>query len=261
MGHILLGPMPRTKPWMEVVTLIAAGADVSQVGNATISAAEKAFAFVLNDKGFTEAAWIMTQLGVAAKKPDILAHLRSAGLLLPPDANLIDLSTAIYELLDRRAYSSTERSDLGELASRALVRGINDVMANKVTSLFYDPETLKAGLATLGKINEFGNLSRRFFTRLIYASLDYFLSKTLDTHVGEGMRFPTQNQLAQFNSALETHCWETSLIVEKYSRDWFSKHKFEGKGDISRKESDGFASFALKKITDELKMGVTGNER
>ncbi len=260
MGHIRLGVLPRTKAWRDVVGLIVSGADVAEVANATIVAAGNAFSFVLNDKGFTEAAWLMTQLGIAAKKPDLLAHLRTVGLSLPSDATLVDLTTAISEALDRRAYSSIERSDLGEVANRALIGAVNDIMTNKVASLFYDPDTLKAGLATLGKEAEFGHLSRRFFARLTHESLNYFLSKTLDTHVGEGMRFTTQNQVAQFVSALETHCREASLIVEDYSTDWFSKHRYKGNGDISRKTSDGFASYALKKITDELRVGARCNE-
>lgn len=74
MGHVRLGLLPRSKAWKEVVGLIAAGADVPQVANATISAAETAFSFVMNDLGYTEAVWLMTQLAIAAKKPDILAH-------------------------------------------------------------------------------------------------------------------------------------------------------------------------------------------
>lgn len=76
MGHVRLGVLPRTKAWKEVVGLIAAGADVSQVANATITAAEKAFTFVMDDKGYTEAVWLMTQLAIAAKKDDPYAHLR-----------------------------------------------------------------------------------------------------------------------------------------------------------------------------------------
>lgn len=260
MGHIRLGTLPRTKAWRDVVRLIVTGADVGQVAYATITAAESAFSFVLNDKGFTEAAWLLTQLGIAAKKPDILAHLRTVGLSMPADATLADLTSAISEALDRRAYSSIERGDLGELANRALIGAVSDVMSNKVATLFYDPDTLKAGLASLGKEAEFGHLSRRFFARLTFESLNYFLSKTLHTHVGEGMHFTTQNQVAQFVSALETHCREASLIVEDYSADWFSKHRYRGNGDIPRKESDGFASFALKKITDELRVGACVNE-
>ena len=59
MGHVRLGSLPRSRAWKEVVGLITAGADVSQIANATIRAADKAFTFVLNDEGFTEAVWLI----------------------------------------------------------------------------------------------------------------------------------------------------------------------------------------------------------
>ncbi len=41
----------------------------------------------------------------------------------------------------------------------------------------------------------------------------------------------------------------------------FSKHRFEESGVISRKSSDGFAGYALKKMTDELKAGARSDAR
>ena len=38
-GHIRLGQLPRTRKWRDVVELVAVGADVSQVADATIRAA------------------------------------------------------------------------------------------------------------------------------------------------------------------------------------------------------------------------------
>ena len=101
MGHVRLGVLPRTKAWKEVVGLIAAGADVSQVANATINAAEKAFSFVMDDKGYTEAVWLMAQLALAASKDDPCAHLRSVGISLPDDATLSDVTVGISDALDR----------------------------------------------------------------------------------------------------------------------------------------------------------------
>lgn len=54
MGHVRLGLLPRSRAWKEVVGLIVAGANVSQIATATINAAERAFSFVLNDEGYTE---------------------------------------------------------------------------------------------------------------------------------------------------------------------------------------------------------------
>ena len=62
-------------------------------------------------------------------------------------------------------------------------------------------------------------------------------------------------------AALETHTREASVIVEQFSSEWFSKHRFEEGGDISRKSSDGFASYALTKMKDELKAGARSDAR
>jgi phage terminase large subunit len=51
------------------------------------------------------------------------------------------------------------------------------------------------------------------------------------------------------------------VIVETFSAEWFSKHRFEEGGDISRKSSDGFAGYALKKMKDELKAGARSDAR
>lgn len=248
---------------MVVLFMIAAGADVSQIANATITAAEKAFSFVMDDVGYTEAVWLMTQMAIAAKKPDIHAHLADdAGIHLPADPSLIDITTAITEALDKRVDGNGKRSDLGGLANRAIVGAVNDILAPKLHSLFSsDPDTMRAALADLGKPREFGEFSRRFFARLTNEGLQYFLSKVVNTQLGEGMRFATMNQSAQFNTALETHTREASLIVEQFSSEWFSKHRFHEGGDISRESSDGFAGYALKKMKDELKAGARSDAK
>ncbi len=262
MGHVRLGVLPRTKAWKEVVELIAAGADVSQIANATITAAEKAFSFVMDDVGYTEAVWLMTQMAIAAKKPDIHQHLAQAGIHLPSDPSLIDVTTAITEALDRRVEGNGQRSDLGGIANRAIVGAVNDVLAPKLHSLFSsDSDTMRAALADLGKPKKFGEFSRRFFARLTNEGLQYFLTKVVNTQLGDGMRFATMNQSAQFNAALETHTREASVIVEQFSNEWFSKNRFQEGGDISRKTSNKFAGYALKKMKDELKAGARSNAR
>jgi hypothetical protein len=56
-GHIRLGQLPRTRKWRDVVELVAVGADVSQVANATIRAADSAFSFVNNDSWTKRGHW------------------------------------------------------------------------------------------------------------------------------------------------------------------------------------------------------------
>jgi len=262
MGHVRLGSLPRSRAWKEVVGLITAGADVSQIANATIRAADKAFSFVLNDEGCTEAVWLMTQLAIAAKKDNFNDHLQSVGINLPQDTSLPDVAAAVAEAMDRKLESNGSRSDLGEMSQRALVGALVEHISPKLPSLFApDASDVQAALASLGKKREFGELSRTFFAKLTNDSMNYFLTKTLATHLGEGQRFTTMNEVGQFEKALTTHCKEASLIVEQFSADWFSKHKYEEGGDISRESSNGFASYALKKMKDELKEGARTNAR
>lgn len=256
MGHIRLGLLPRTRAWKEVVGLIVAGADVSQVATATINAAEKAFSFVLNDEGYTEAVWLMTQLAIAAKQENYREHLAGIGVHLPDKSTVADIATALSDTLDRKL-ATGRSSDLAEIAQRALIGAVVSHLSPKLPSLFpADAADVHAALASLSRQKEFGELSRSFFARLTNESMGYFLSKTLATHLGEGQRFATMNQVAQFEDALQTHCREASVIVEKFSTDWFSKHRFEEGGTISRESSNGFASYALKKMKDELKAGA-----
>jgi len=217
---------------------------------------------VLNDEGFTEAVWLMTQLAIAAKKDNFNDHLQSVGINLPQDTSLPDVAAAVAEAMDRKLESNGSRSDLGEMSQRALVGALVEHISPKLPSLFApDASDVQAALASLGKKREFGELSRTFFAKLTNESMNYFLTKTLATHLGEGQRFTTMNEVGQFEKALTTHCKEASLIVEQFSADWFSKHKYEEGGDISRESSNGFASYALKKMKDELKEGARTNAR
>lgn len=259
MGHIRLGQLPRTRKWRDVVELVAAGADVSQVANATIKAADSAFSFVNNDCGYTQAVWLMTQLGLAAGQEKPLEYLRSHGIDIPDNTSLPGVAVALTEALDKHSAANGGHSDLGELAQRALVDAVIQRIEPKLRqqSLFsMQADDTQRALGEFRKPQEFGKLSREFFSRLTNECMSYFLSKTLATNLGEGQRFPTTNQMAQFEQALTTHCREASVIVETFSNEWFDKHRYEEGGAISRESVERFASYALKKMKDELKAGA-----
>jgi len=264
MGHIRLGQLPRTRKWRDVVELIAAGADVAQVANATIKAAKSAFSFVSNDCGYNQAVWLMTQLGLAAGQEKPLEYLRSQGVNIPDNTSLPGIVVALTEALDNHSAANGGHSDLGELAQRALVDAVIRRLEPKLRqkSLFNtSADDVQRALSEFRKLNEFGQLSRAFYARLANECMNYFLSQTLATNLGAGQRFPTMNQMAQFEEALATHCWEASAIVEQFSNEWFSKHRYEEQGNISRQSVRGFASWALKKIKDELKAGAAADVR
>lgn len=258
MGHTRLGTLPRSKHWREVVDLLAAGADVSQIAEATIKAADDAFSFVADDAGYNHAVWLLTQLGLAGRSENPLEHLRRQGVNIPDNTSLPGIITALSNALDAGSRHG-KLSDLGELAHRALVDAVITRMEPKLEqqSLFnMQAEDSQRALNAFSKEKEFAQLSRAFYSRLTTECMRYFLSRTLATHLGDGQRFATTNQMSQFDDTLTTHCREASKIVEQYSGEWFSKHRYEESGDIARESVQGFASWALKKMNDELRAGA-----
>lgn len=253
MGHVLLGTLPATRPWKEVVALIAGDADVDAVADATIRASDEAFNLMENDAGFREAVWLLTQLAVAAKQDDPSAHHEAIGLNLSSQTSLVEVAMAVGKAIDDGT-AVRGKSDFGEMAHNALVGAIVEKLNHKFGTLFSPSSTdVHSALASLGTKKEFGDLSRSFFAKLTHSCLDYFLTKTLGAHVGENRRFTTISEVTEFQSALETHCTETALIVQKYSGEWFSKGMFEGAGEVSRDKTRKFGWYAMQKIRMEIK--------
>lgn len=253
MGHVLLKGLPKSRTWQKVTSLVSNGADVEKVADATIRASEKALTTAQHDTGFREAVHILSQLAVAASKEDPAAHLAKIGVHIPKDTSLPEVIVAITDAMDRRLAGTKDRSDFGEMAQRSLVRAVTQHMKARLPELFAPSEhDVRAALQDLRKKKAFGELSRSFFSHVSNEFMGYFLSKTMSSHIGEGQAFATTNQVTQFQQAMKTHCDESSVVVEQYSGDWFSKHRFEEAGDISRESADGFGWYALEKMRSAM---------
>lgn len=252
MGHSWIGTSPRTRTWRAVTDLISDGADAPAVAEATLKAAEKAFAWVQEDTGFRESVRLLTQMAVAAGKPDPLAHLAAAGVAIPNAASLVDVVMGISEALDARMEEARDRSAFGDVARRALASAVTGYLEDRLGGLFEPTRgEMGAALRDLRKAGTFAEVFRSFASNLTNETLDYFLSRELPTHLGH--RFQTANQKAQFEKALRTHCQESSEIVVVYAKEWFGKHLYEEGGDISPDSAEGFGWYGMQKMRAELK--------
>ena len=111
---------------------------------------------------------------------------------------------------------------------------------------------MRAAFASLGTEVQFGAFARQFFSRFTFKTLDYFLSKAVPGQIGEGKRFRTVDEQAKFTDALRTHCHEASESAQRYAGEWFSLHRFQTAGDITRDETRGFLEHAVPKLLDEF---------
>lgn len=249
MGHVRLGTLPMTRRWKEVIRLIAEDAGVSKIADATMSAADKALEQMSSDPGFAHAAWLLTQLGVAAKQADKKACLEKAGIRLPQHASLADVAVALGLAVDKRA---GRISDIGLIAKESLIASVVERLHDRAGLFEASSEMIHAELGALGRDKAFGELARAFFAQVTNRSIGYFLDRTLPLQIGPDQQFKSRAEVTQFRTAMDKHCYETAEIVEKYASSWFSKNRYKGDGDIRRDKSEGFGWYGIQKIRAEL---------
>jgi hypothetical protein len=250
-GHMKLGPLPATRPWKEVVRQIADGADVPQVAEATLRAAQRALGTVEGDAGFREAVYLMAELAVAGTTVDAAEHLAGIGVEIGDSGSPAEVGAAVSEALDRRMEGKGERSDWGEMARSALVSTVIEYLTSQGASLFEASRAdLTGTLAPLHREKQFGEIGRRFFGTFTNEVLNYFLSKTLGAHVGQ--RFVTTNQLAVFKDGMRRHCDEAAVIVEKFCGQWLAKCRREHGGRVSREQAEKLGWNSVRKLQLEL---------
>lgn len=253
MGHSRIGTLPATRKWKEVVSLVANGADEAQVADAVMVATGKTFARVRDDAGFREAMRLIMQLALAGSRPNTAAELDAAGLAVADNTSLVDVVMSIGEEFDKRVGAANGQSDFAEVAHRALVGTVTDLLKENLPSLFEPSrDDVASAFKKLKQPGNFGKFFQHFIGGLTNELLNTYLDRTLGTHLGEGQRFATTDGIGQFTHAMKTHCQEAAKIVEKFAADWFSKQRFLGGGSIAREKAEGFGWVAFRKMTLEL---------
>jgi hypothetical protein len=144
------------------------------------------------------------------------------------------------------------RTDLGEIAQGAAAESLAAVAGADLPGLFGPTAAdVRLSLGKLAAPDHFARLARDFFARLTQRQLDYYLSRTLSSHVGPGQRLQTTIDHSAFNTALDLHCREASRIVEAFAGGWFSKTNYQG--GITLGKARDFVFVALGKISEELR--------
>lgn len=258
MGHTRLGSLPRSRKWKEVIGLIAAGAGAEQIANAVIRAAETGLMAAAHHTGLVEAFWSLAQLTQAARENDFAAALRARGFEVTDNPSLPTILSAISAAVDRSMPNNKGRTDLGEMAHSAAVETTNRIVTERVSSLFgATAQDVQRAFRDLGTEKNFGELGKRFFGQVMNKVLQFYVSREAANHVGQGQRFANLAAKAAFDEAMNTHCRQAAVIVEKFAGEWQSKQKWEKResGGITREDVGRFAHVAMKKMVAELKEG------
>lgn len=258
MGHVRLGILPKSREWTQVVELLAAGSDVSELAAAVAIAAENELFSARSDPVLGNTVWLLTQLPLAARSDRFAAELTALGFSPGSEQSLLAIVAGFSGAVDSQVSGTAARTDLGELACQAASESLTSLVGAQMPGLFgSDPNDLRIELAKFATRDRFARLARDFFARLTHKTLDYYLSRVLADHVGPGRSLATLHDQSRFRRAFDLHCREASVIVEQFAGGWFSKANYQG--SLTRESAQNFSDYALKKVRDELRARRTGD--
>jgi hypothetical protein len=251
MGHTRLNSLPNTAPWRKVVTLLAEGADLTAVADATYRAAIDGLDLAFDDDGLVESLYLYTRITLASRQPSFVDALAAAGISIPIKPTVFDIVAGFTRAVDARLGVQRGRNDLSELAQLAATESLSRQLSSRASNLFEvsEAEVLRAARGLSTQVG-FATLAHDFFACFTRRFLAYHLGRELSNHVGGNGRFASPTEHNEFSQALDTHCREAAAVMREYAGDWYSKHNFLG--GITRQKARAFANHALKKLRHEL---------
>jgi hypothetical protein len=237
MGHTRLGKIPTTRAWRQVVGIFANAtrpeatqdysAEVARIASSTLEAAAGVIREAGRDGGLGYIFYLLTQLALAARRPQFREALADLGIQLPGTPTHFDLTIELHRAIDKHFLQIGSKSDVAEMAQQALGETLASYIRNQPRDLFAEAsEQLQSDLRHLGTQNAFGQITRHFFANFMTRLLGFYVSKFV--HPG-----PNQSLLAdvadltKFNDELRRHSFQRAFVVHDFAAKWFSKTEFE----------------------------------
>jgi hypothetical protein len=266
MGHTRLGKIPTTRRWREVVAVYAAAGgsagtsdyrdELPRIASSTLAAAASAMKAARQDPGIKYIFFLLTQLALAARRPNFDSALEALGLKLPVAPSHLDFTTEVHRALDEHFVRGGAKTDISEMAQLALGETLASYFRTRPGDLFSANQTdLRADLQQLGTQRAFGDVSRHFFAGLMSRLLGFYLSKIVKPGPEQKL-VRDVGDLSRFNEELRQHVFQRAFVVYDFASKWFSKTEFE-KG-IDPQNASRFVSYACKKIEDEFMRDENG---
>ncbi len=217
MGHTRLGKIPKTRKWTAVVATLTSGPEpaqssdfvavdeVERVASQTLDAAAAGLDKAINDLGLQYTFYLLTQLVLAARRPDWQQHLQPVGIHLPADATLFDLTADVQTTIDNYLVKHSHSTDISEIAQKAIGDALSVLVAPKARSLFGEGrDELQIALRELSTKKGFADLGQHFFGQFMSRFLNFYLSRITADGVGNSV-LQQFGDLTSFNEALQNN--------------------------------------------------------
>ena len=259
MGHIRLGKLPKTYRWQQVIDLLEQAASIPELAQAAFDAAQRGLLRVPKDQGFTQTLTTIFEFIDGLQSKDPVGGLRQKGFDIPNDATLFDYISSFKERADAAVSGVRSRSDVAEIAQNSFTRTVFEGVAPSLPTFFgAAPGDVQKALQADLKGQPLAKTMHEFFVTFTQQYLNYYLSRELPYHVGQGKTLPNINSHSEFNDALDLYVRQTVRITDEFTPGWFGKARYEGR--LSHESVARFAHVAFKKIRGEFSRDAEANE-
>ena len=254
MGHERVGVLPKSKPWRNIVSQIAAGAgaefQTAQIAERTLATVRQQFVAVEDDRAMEAAFTFLVELARSARDTDEPENLFA---LLP------ERTTAATPIKVARAL----REATAEVSTTPELRVLADGAAADAIAIWFDQHKSQPSLFPNEQHVHFDvwhqaadgagfcELSRLYFSKYVERYLNYFLEREASAvlpNLSERDRF--QRAMQANVEEVSRHAFETAKITQSFAAGWFNKNAAEGQP--SPQAVRGFLAHVFGKLRAEL---------
>jgi hypothetical protein len=230
---------------------------VNAIAAQTLEAAQSGLRLAARDPGVRYAFYLLTQVALAARKPNWESALAAHGIRLSEGSTVFDLTSEVQGAIDRHLRGgSRQATDLSEMAQQSAGEALMSLAGMRTLNLFGGSSAeVRNAVRPLSTKKGFGQLGQRFFGRFVARFLNFYLSRATAAKLGSP-RLRDLGDIGQFNQALQTHCEESARIVRDFCGEWYSKTEYEQGIDLDN--SSRFLAVAVKKLRRELELQGSG---
>jgi len=255
-GHTIVGELPKTMKWNQVIALLQAPeVDPAAVASATMAAAERRLLSLRGDPSITYCFWMLTRLASAARGPDFHADVALLGLSVRPEDHVLSLLAKVSDRVREELVKFPESGPFGDFSALALRSTLTQTLgAQNLPLLGSSVEDLARVFHRHSSATQFGELATRFFGDFYTRTLRYYIDRAIPTSLGPDGGLGSLADAERFRFALDLHARESARIVDRFAAEWFVKHKGTHGGAISREDVQGFSAHALRKLRKELQV-------
>ena len=251
MGHERIGFLPLSNQWRELVSDIGdlgTNADaVPSLANRTLRQVRQRFEGLERDSGLEAAfSFLLALCRLRTRAPE---HDKGPFIDLGQDPSPLEIARRLNAWID----ANMDSAEYAELAKRSGADAIAywTKRCSRQQELFDAQQTAAQIWRAAATGSAFSEISRVFFGKLLERYLKYFLEREASAQFGRiEDRDAFSENLARHVDSVARHAFDASKITQSFAAGWYNKYA----RDVmpNRRDTQGFLSFALGKLRQEL---------